>query len=98
MANDDDEWNFSSALPPEVPQEHKALVSNTTLKIDMLANRTTSAAPFIVLSFGFSNNTARQVSELHFQLAVTKVRATPTALPRHRHKQTVLTVRGRATS
>ncbi|KAK3898193.1 VHS domain-containing protein [Staphylotrichum tortipilum] len=71
-ANDDDEWNFSSALPPEVPQEHKALISNTMLKIDMLANRTSTAAPALVLSFGFSNNTASPVSELHFQLAVTK--------------------------
>ncbi|KAL2128118.1 hypothetical protein VTI74DRAFT_9641 [Chaetomium olivicolor] len=75
VSNDDDEWNFSSALPPEVPQvpkEHKAVVSNTNLKIDMLANRTIDTDPSISLLFSFTNNTAQQISELHFQLAVTK--------------------------
>lgn len=74
--NDDDEWNFSSALPPEAPQvpkEHKAVVSSTSLKIDMLANRPINTDPCISLLFAFTNNTAQQVSELHFQLAVTKV-------------------------
>jgi hypothetical protein len=74
--NDDDEWNFSSALPPEVPQapkEHRAVVSNTSLKIDMTATRPLTTDPFISLLFAFTNNTAQQISELHFQLAVTKV-------------------------
>ncbi|KUI72411.1 hypothetical protein VM1G_07970 [Cytospora mali] len=73
--NDDDEWNFSSALPTETPtlsREHKVLVSNTSLKIDMLANRTTGTSNSINLLFAFSNNTAQPISELHFQLAVTK--------------------------
>ncbi|KAL2016880.1 hypothetical protein VTK56DRAFT_2880 [Thermocarpiscus australiensis] len=73
--NDDDEWNFSSALPPEVPpapKEHKAVVSNTSLKIEMAAARTVDTDPSISLLFAFSNNTAQQVTELHFQLAVTK--------------------------
>ena len=76
-ANDDDEWSFSSALPPEappaLPREHRALVSNTSLKIDMIARRTVDTAPSISLVFSFTNNTAQPVSELHFQLAVTKV-------------------------
>ncbi|AEO59899.1 hypothetical protein MYCTH_2308546 [Thermothelomyces thermophilus ATCC 42464] len=74
-ANDDDEWNFSSALPPETPQapkEHTAVVSNTSLKLDMIANRTVDTDPSISLLFAFTNNTAQQVTELHFQLAVTK--------------------------
>ncbi|KAK4042952.1 VHS domain-containing protein [Parachaetomium inaequale] len=74
-ANDDDEWNFSSALPPEAPQvprEHKAVVSNTNLKLDMVANRSVDSDPGISLLFAFTNNTAQPVSELHFQLAVTK--------------------------
>lgn len=76
-AHDDDEWSFSSALPPEaapqLPREHKAVVSNTSLKVDMIANRNTSKDAFLCLLFAFTNNTAQQVSELHFQLAVTKV-------------------------
>lgn len=75
-AADDDEWNFSSALPtetPALPREHKAVVANTGLKIDLLANRTTSASNSINLLFAFSNNTAQPISEVHFQLAVTKV-------------------------
>ncbi|KAH8888598.1 ADP-ribosylation factor-binding protein GGA1 [Thozetella sp. PMI_491] len=74
-ANDDDEWSFSSALPveaPVLPREHKVVVSNTGLKIDMLANRVTAGAAAINILVAFSNNTAQPVSELHFQLAVTK--------------------------
>lgn len=74
-ANDDDEWNFASALPaetPALPQEHRAVVNNTSVKIDMLANRTTGSSNSINLLFAFSNNTAQPISELHFQLAVTK--------------------------
>ncbi|KAJ0115971.1 VHS domain-containing protein [Diaporthe amygdali] len=75
QANDDDEWNFASALPtdtPALPKEHRAVVNNTSLKIDMLANRTTGTSNSINLSFAFSNNTAQPISEVHFQLAVTK--------------------------
>jgi hypothetical protein len=56
-----------------VPREHKAVVSNTNLKLDMVANRTVDSDPGISLLFAFTNNTAQPVSELHFQLAVTKV-------------------------
>lgn len=76
QANDDDEWNFASALPtetPALPREHRAVINNTSLKIDMLANRTTGSSNSINLLFAFSNNTAQPLSELHFQLAVTKV-------------------------
>lgn len=79
--NDDDEWSFSSALPPEtapaLPREHRATISNTTLKIDMIANRKADSDPSINMVFTFTNNTAQPVSELHFQLAVTKVCPTP---------------------
>lgn len=77
-ANDEDEWSFSSALPPEAPaqqpREHREVVSNTTLKIELMASRSTPAASSINLLFAFTNITAQPVSELHFQLAVTKVR------------------------
>lgn len=83
QSNDDDEWNFASALPtetPALPREHRALVSNNSLKIDLLANRTTGTSNSINLLFAFSNNTAQPISEVHFQLAVTKVYSLPELL------------------
>ncbi|KAH7015160.1 VHS domain-containing protein [Ilyonectria destructans] len=75
VANDDDEWNFSSALPPEAPSkpaEHRTTVSNTNLHIEMLANRYLPGSNAMDISFAFTNNLAQPISELHFQLAVTK--------------------------
>lgn len=81
QANDDDEWNFASALPAEapaaLPREQRVAVSNTSLKIDLLANRTTATSNSINLLFAFSNSTAQPISEVHFQLAVTKVGLVP---------------------
>ncbi|KAF5597293.1 ADP-ribosylation factor-binding protein [Fusarium subglutinans] len=73
-ANDDDEWNFSSALPPEPskPKEHQAVVSNTNVKIEMIARRAPGNENAINIVFAFSNNVAQPIGELHFQLAVTK--------------------------
>ncbi|KAH7349601.1 VHS domain-containing protein [Plectosphaerella cucumerina] len=74
-SNDDDEWSFSSALPaetPSVPREHRAVVSNAGVKIELLANRTPANPSPLTLTFAFSNNTAQPISELHYQLAVTK--------------------------
>jgi len=73
--NDDDEWSFSSALPPETPrqpQEHRIVVNNSSIKIEMLANRAAATPNAMSLAFAFSNNTAQPVSEIHFQTAVTK--------------------------
>ncbi|KAK4192275.1 VHS domain-containing protein [Podospora australis] len=75
QSNDDDEWNFSSALPPEPPsqpKEQRAVINNTSLKIELIANRTSNADPAISLLALFSNNTAQPVTELDFQLAVRK--------------------------
>lgn len=73
--NDDDEWNFSSALPPEPakPKLHQATVSDTDLRIEMVANRSPAAPAGLGMSFAFSNSSPQPISELHFQLAVTKV-------------------------
>jgi hypothetical protein len=76
-SNDDDEWNFASALPPEAPskpKEHRGTVSNTNVRIEFIAARTAQASNALNMKFAFSNNTPLPVSELHFQLAVTKVR------------------------
>lgn len=86
QSNDDDEWNFASALPteaPSLPREHRIVVSNSSLKIDLLANRTTGTANSINLMFAFGNNTAQPINEVHFQLAVTKVRSLPSTLTPH---------------
>jgi hypothetical protein len=74
-SNDDDEWSFSSALPPEPskPKEHQATVSSTNVKIEMIARRAPGNENAINIIFAFSNNVPQPVSELHFQLAVTKV-------------------------
>jgi ADP-ribosylation factor-binding protein GGA len=75
--NDDDEWSFSSALPSEstLPKEHNLVVNNTNLKIELSARRVQPQP--LHLTFSFTNNTPQPVSELHFQLAVTKVGTTP---------------------
>lgn len=75
-ANEDDEWSFSSALPvetPSLPKDHAAVVKTGEVQIDMKAARSVQSANALALSFAFSSNTAQPVSELHFQLAVTKV-------------------------
>lgn len=75
-SNDDDEWSFSSSLPPAAsskPREHKGTINQSLLRTDFLAGRTTGASNSIHITFAFSNNSAQPVTELHFQLAVTKV-------------------------
>ncbi|KAL9946964.1 hypothetical protein D7B24_000771 [Verticillium nonalfalfae] len=75
-SNDDDEWSFSSALPqaaaPTQPREHKAVISDGGVRIEMLANRTTANSSAMNIVFAFSNTTAQPVTELHYQVAVTK--------------------------
>lgn len=76
VSNDDDEWNFSSSLPPAAPnkpKEHKGTINQGLLRTDFLAGRATSASNSIHITFAFSNNSAQPITELHFQLAVTKV-------------------------
>ena len=75
-SNEDDEWNFSSSLPPEPskPKEHAATISNTSIKIDFRAKRGDPSNNCLNMIFAFTNNTAGPISELHFKVAVTKVR------------------------
>ncbi|KAF4416942.1 putative ADP-ribosylation factor-binding protein [Colletotrichum fructicola Nara gc5] len=73
-ANDDDEWAFSSALPPDqpsLPKEHRATISESTVKIEMMAGRV-GPGNSLNFSFAFSNSSAQPVTELHFQLAATR--------------------------
>ncbi|KAI0402281.1 ADP-ribosylation factor-binding protein GGA2 [Xylaria palmicola] len=73
-SNDDDEWSFSSALPPEtaLPRDYRVVVTDDILRIDMEAVRSPQAANALSLLFSFSNTSPQQISDLHFQLAVTK--------------------------
>ncbi|KAI1082574.1 VHS-domain-containing protein [Whalleya microplaca] len=75
-AADDDEWSFSSALPPEappsLPAEHNATIKDGPLQINLKAARSPQAASALALLFAFSNNTAAPIGGLHFQLAATK--------------------------
>ncbi|KAI2627571.1 VHS-domain-containing protein [Hypoxylon sp. NC1633] len=70
---DDDEWSFSSALPnePSLPKEHKAIVKEGPLVIELRATRSRIPTA-IALLFVFSNTTPMPISDLHFQIAVTK--------------------------
>lgn len=70
---DDDEWSFSSALPPEpsLPKEHQVTFKDGPLKIDLKATRSSTPSA-LSLIFLFSNTTAAPITNLHFQLAVTK--------------------------
>ncbi|KAF2966554.1 hypothetical protein GQX73_g7001 [Xylaria multiplex] len=73
-AHDDDEWSFSSALPPEAsaPRDHQVVVSNSLVRINMKAVRAPQEPNALSLLFSFSNTSPQQISDLHFQLAVTK--------------------------
>ncbi|KAI1101155.1 VHS-domain-containing protein, partial [Jackrogersella minutella] len=70
---DDDEWSFSSALPPEPsqPRQHQAIVKDGALQIKVTATRSRTPNA-LSLVFSFSNTSATTISNLHFQLAVTK--------------------------
>ena len=75
---DDDEWSFASSLPSEAPsrpKEHRATISSGDVRIDLLATRASGTSSAMNVVFAFSNTTAQPISELHFQLAVTKVDA-----------------------
>ncbi|KAH9890734.1 VHS-domain-containing protein [Xylariomycetidae sp. FL2044] len=75
-ANDDDEWSFSSALPPDavpsLPKEHTITVHNGPLQIEMKAARSPNIPNALCLLFAFSSNSPQPLGDLHFQLAVTK--------------------------
>lgn len=76
-AADDDEWSFSSALPtetaPSKPKEHRAVIGNGPVKIDLYATRSPASPASIHFAFAFSNTTSQTIADLHFQTAVTKV-------------------------
>ncbi|TKA72930.1 hypothetical protein B0A55_06861 [Friedmanniomyces simplex] len=62
----DDEWEFSSSLPD---QPTELTVTNSRIKTVFSVHRENDE---IVISSRISNNTAQAISDLTFQLAVTK--------------------------
>lgn len=68
----DDEWTFSSALPD---QPHDLTVLNSS--VNVIFNVSRQSDDIILIKSRVSNNTFQPVSELTFQLAVTKVRLFP---------------------
>jgi len=73
-SNDDDEWAFSSALPENngLPTSNEIIVTDSTLRVVMHASRLSSTDSVIEMTVKFSNKQALQVTELTFQVAVTK--------------------------
>jgi ADP-ribosylation factor-binding protein GGA len=82
LNNDDEEWSFSSALPPgsENPRpalaQNEMLVLDSNLRVVIDASRpaTMPGGP-IVLKAKFSNNAGQVLQDLTFQMAVTKTLA-----------------------
>lgn len=74
-ATDDDDWAFSSALPESngLPSSHDITVTDTSVNITLRASRRTPSDPGITLDASFSSKVAYPITELEFQVAVTKV-------------------------
>lgn len=65
-----DEWTFSSSLPE---QAHDITVTNSSIKTVFHVSRPSSADNYLMIESKTSNNTAQPITDLTFQLAVTKV-------------------------
>lgn len=72
-ASTDDEWTFTSALPPQPAPVHRLTVSDSTVRIIFDVARPAPTASSVSFESKISNNTADQITDLTFQLAVTKV-------------------------
>lgn len=73
--DDDDEWAFSSALPESngLPSSTDITVTSSAILIALHASRTSPSDPAITMTVKFSSQSPQSVSELTFQVAVTKV-------------------------
>jgi ADP-ribosylation factor-binding protein GGA len=67
----DDEWNFTSALPTE-PEMNTVTVHSSTIGITFTAKRQPSTPTNIHIIAKFSNTTTSPITGLHFQVAVEK--------------------------
>lgn len=69
-ANDDDEWNFTSAVPDS---SKELIVTNSSINVVFNVSRESDTV--LLIKSRVSNNTSLPISELTIQLAVSKVRA-----------------------
>jgi hypothetical protein len=67
----DDEWTFTSALPPTTTS-NSLTITSTAVLISWLVSRSPTASNQIDITSTVSNNTQTPVSELTFQVAVSK--------------------------
>ena len=67
-SNDDDEWTFASAVPD---QSKDISVSNTSVNVTFNVSR--ESDDVILIKSRISNNTSQPVTDLTFQVAVSKV-------------------------
>jgi hypothetical protein len=73
----DDEWSFTSALPTEsaLPTSNRVRVLDSSLAVDFEARRKPGETRTIQIMALFSNKSSQPLTELHFQVAVERVRA-----------------------
>lgn len=73
ISNGDDEWAFSSSLPPQQAETKDIQVTNSSIKTVFSVTRPAGAEDYLAVESKISNNTAQPIADLTFQLAVTKV-------------------------
>ena len=69
----DDDWNFSSALPDEMPMKSTLVVSQKEIGIVFQVSRKATDETTVEILAKFSNRSSNPITELTFQVAVTKV-------------------------
>lgn len=71
----DEEWSFTSSLPENsLPTTNQVRVLNSSLTIDFASRRSVTNDRQIQIVALFSNATGQPLTELHFQVAVEKVK------------------------
>jgi ADP-ribosylation factor-binding protein GGA len=76
-AAEDDEWDFTSSLPQSsaLPTTNRVQVLDSSLRIEFVARRNASGGQQQIQVVAlFTNTTNQPLNELHFQVAVEKVR------------------------
>jgi len=73
ISNGDDDWAFSSALPPQQAESKDIQVTDSSIKAVFTVSRPPGANDWLAVESKITNNTQQPITELTFQLAVTKV-------------------------
>ncbi len=73
---DEEEWTFASALPEgsgSLPASNDVTVTNSAINVVFAVSRPTSGEHSLRIIAQFTNNTAQMISDVTFQVAVTRV-------------------------